>query len=132
MSTPALHGACTSAGQEVLAAEAARAAALVRRDLQALEAILDDGLTYVHATGVRHDRRELAEYVRTGPQFHEVRLEPASLQVIGDVALVAGDLHLQFQRPAGELVKAVSMVTAAWVRRATGWKLAAFQSTRPA
>ncbi|MGV3569926.1 MAG: nuclear transport factor 2 family protein [Ramlibacter sp.] len=121
-----------SAAREVLAAEARRAAALVARDLVALEDCLDETLTYVHATGVRHDRAQWLEAVRTGPRFHEVRLEPDLVRIHSDVALVAGRLHLCLQRADGEVVRAESLVTQAWVRRHGGWRLASFQSTRPA
>lgn len=118
--------------QEVLAAESARAAALVRGDAAALALQLDDDLVYVHATGVRHDRAQFLDFVRSGPQFHEVRIQALTLRVHGDAALVSGDLYLRLQRPGTAAVEARSLVTATWLRRDTGWKLAAFQSTRPA
>lgn len=121
-----------SVAEEVRAAEARRAAAIVVRDFDALERCLEDALVYVHATGVRHDRAQWLDYVRTGPRFHEVRLEADDVRVHGDVALVAGRLHLRLQRADGETVRAESLVTQAWVRRGDGWRLASFQSTRPA
>jgi ketosteroid isomerase-like protein len=121
-----------SDAEEVLAMEARRAAALVARDFDKLDGCLDDMLDYVHATGVRHDRAQWLAYVRTGPRFHEVRLEAHRVRVHADVALVTGRLHLCLQRADGEILRAESLVTQAWVRRQDGWRLASFQSTRPA
>ena len=118
--------------EEVLAAESRRAAALIARDLDALGACLDQELVYVHATGVRHDRAQWLEYARTGPRFHEVRLQAEQVRVHGEVALLAGRLHLRLERADGEVIRAESLVTQAWVRREDGWRLASFQSTRPA
>lgn len=121
-----------SSREEVLAVEARRAAALVARDLDVLDGCLDDTLVYVHATGVRHDRGQWLDSVRTGPRFHEVRLEADQVRELADVTLVAGRLHLCLERPDGTVIRAESLVTQAWVRRQDGWRLASFQSTRPA
>jgi ketosteroid isomerase-like protein len=121
-----------SDSEEVLAMECRRAAALVAGDVDALEGCLDGALVYVHATGVRHDRAQLLDYVRGQPRFQEVRLEADQVRVHSDVALVAGRLHLCLQRADGEVVRAESLVTQAWVRSGVAWRLASFQSTRPA
>lgn len=118
--------------EEVLAAETRRSAAVIAHDFAALERCLDDPLVHVHATGVRHDRAQWLDYVRTGPRFQEVRLEADQVRMLGDVALVAGRLYLRLQRADGEIVCAESLVSQAWVRRGDGWRLASFQSTRPA
>jgi ketosteroid isomerase-like protein len=117
---------------EVLAAEARRAAALVNADLDRLGALLAPELVYVHATGLRHDRGQLLEYLRDGPRFHKVCLEPQQVQVHNCVAIVCGLLSLRLQRPGQDAVDASSWVTQVWVKHADGWRLAAFQSTRPA
>ena len=121
-----------SAQEELLEAERRRSAALVARDVAEMDACLDRNLVYVHATGVEHDREGLLDYVRTGPVFHEVRLEPRSIRIYGEVALLFGELNLKLQRAGAESVEARSLATEVWIRRADGWRLASFQSTRPA
>jgi ketosteroid isomerase-like protein len=118
--------------EEVLAAERRRAAALVARDATAMEACLDEQVVYVHATGMQQDRAQLLDYVRSGPTFHEVRLDPRSIRIHENVALLFGELYLLLQRTDGERVEARSLATEVWIRRADGWRLASFQSTRPA
>lgn len=118
------------AEQAVRDAEAARARALIARDWPALEALLDDGLVYVHAPGLVHDRAQWLDYLRTGPTFLSVDLDIQQLRLEGDVALTHGVLALRFQRGDAPPTNARSFVTQVWVRRPMGFRLAAFQSTR--
>jgi ketosteroid isomerase-like protein len=119
---------------EVLAAERARAAALVARDADTLAALLHDGLVYIHATGVRHDRAQLLQFVMNGPRFLQAELRAAQVRLHGDCALVTGELTLRLQRePAAEPVQAQSLASEVWLRDAASparWRLALFQSTR--
>jgi len=121
---------------DVLDAERARAAAVVARDGDALATLLHDGLTYIHATGVRHDRAQLLQFVQTGPRFLAVDLQAPQVLLQGDCAIVTGALHLRLQRaPAAEPIDAQSLASAVWLRDAAApqrWRLALFQSTRPA
>jgi ketosteroid isomerase-like protein len=117
---------------EVLAAEARRAAALVAGDIEALASILDEELVYIHATGLRHDRAQLLHHLRTGPRFLQVALQPDGVRVHSEVALVSGLLDLRLERAGGEIVTARSLVSQAWLLREGAWRLASFQSTRPA
>ena len=116
----------------MLAAEQARAAALVARDIAALAALLHDELVYVHATGTRHDRRQLLRFVAEGPRFLAVHLDDPSVQVVGDVAIVAGTLRLTLQQPADTApTDARSWASEVWMRAGDGrWRLRLFQSTR--
>lgn len=121
---------------EVLAAERARAAAVVARDAETLAALLHNGLSYVHATGVRHDRAQLLQFVLTGPRFLVVALLAPQVRLHGDCAIVTGDLQLRLQRePTAEIIETRSLASEVWLRDADQphrWRLALFQSTRPA
>ncbi len=119
----------------VLAAGHARAAALVARDLDALDTLLHDALSYTHATGVRHDRAQLIEFVRTGPRFLSVQLLQPQVRLHGDCAIVTGELRLRLQREAdAEPIEARSLTSEVWLRdgdaAASRWRLTLFQSTR--
>lgn len=114
----------------VLAAERARGAAFVARDAQALDAMLHEDLVYIHATGVRHDRHALLEFVANGPRFLRVELQPSCIDLQGDVAIVSGALVLALRRAAdGPVIDAHSWASALWLRDAQGWRLRLFQST---
>lgn len=118
----------------VLAAEAARAAALRARDVDALAALLHPRLVYTHATGVRHDRDGLLQFVRTGPAFLQVVFQVDEALAQGDAVLLSGTLQLTLQRGNDAApVQAASLASAVWLRDAgttAPWRLALFQSTR--
>lgn len=118
----------------VLAAEQRRAAAVTSRDVLALAEGLHDELVYVHATGVRHGKAELLEFIAKGPAFIEVDFNVQQMLDLGDAALLHGELRLQLRRTGElELVTARSWASALWQREPRGgWQLRLFQSTRPA
>lgn len=133
----------------VLAAERRRAAAFVARDLAALRAGLHDALVYVHATGTRHGKADLLDFVARGPDFLAVDFDAEPTALSGDAVLLHGKLRLHLRR-AGETdsVHATSWASALWVRDAAGcatgddaavsggasaadrWRLRLFQSTK--
>ncbi len=122
----------TNAVDAVLAADRARAAALVARDAVALEGLLHEHLVYVHATGVKHDRAQLLQFLRGGPQFLSVHLQEPQVQLLADgVALVTGLLHMRLRREAGlAAVEVGSLASQVWLRASGSWRLVLFQSTK--
>jgi ketosteroid isomerase-like protein len=114
----------------VLAAERARAAALMARDREGLAALLHEGLVWIHATGVRHDHAQLLDFVANGPRFLAVALHEARVEVDGRHALLDGELHLRLQRGDAAPVEARSWASALWRLGPAGWRLRLFQSTR--
>lgn len=120
---------------EVMAAEQARAAAMVACDAEVLAGLLHEELVYTHATGARHDRAQLLQFLHSGPRFLEVELRAAQCRLHGDAAIVTGELRLRLQRvgDAGP-TDALSLASEVWLRDAAAparWRLVLFQSTRP-
>ena len=115
----------------VLDSERARADAVVAGDLDRLGAMLADDLLYVHATGVRHDKAQWLAVLSSGPRFLAVDLVAPRVSLMGDGALVVGELHLRLRRnPDSEPVQARSWVSQCWVCGDGGWRLRLLQSTR--
>ncbi len=118
----------------LLACERARADAVIAGDLERLADWLADDLVYVHAPGQRHDKEQLLAYLRDGPRFLAIDLLAPCVQMLGDAALVTGELHMRLQRTSHEApVTVCSWVSEVWVRRpadGAGWKLRLLQSTR--
>jgi hypothetical protein len=124
----------------VLAAESARAAALVAGDVAALATLLAPELHYVHATGLCHDRTALLDWLVTrAPRFLAVGLEQAPAQpqvqaLAPGLALLTGTLVMRLQRP--ELpapVAARSWLSQLWQQGADGrWRLRLLHSTQSA
>jgi len=111
------------AADEVLAAQARKFAAKVARDTAALEELLADDLTYIHASGKVDGKRSFLESVVTRGYLGFV-LKEAEARVFGEVAVVTGlaDIHVHAS------LRFDAMFTDIWVRRGD-WKNVAWQST---
>lgn len=110
-----------------------RCRALERSDLDALDAIFADTLTYIHSTGTVHDRAQLMEYLRNSVRFSQVRRSGIAISHWGSVAICTGLLQLQGYRLADSAPFAsVSFVTQVWTNHGTGWRLGLMQSTKVA
>jgi hypothetical protein len=85
--------------QEALEAENGRFAALVAGDFQRLEQVLDNGLRYVHASGLVENKEEFLAQLRSGERRY-VKLAPhqRSVRVVGDVVFTFGDADLEVKR----------------------------------
>jgi ketosteroid isomerase-like protein len=113
----------------VLAAEDRRYRAMVETDLVALDQLLDDRLSYAHASGARDTRDEYVAKVRSG-YYDYLRIDhPVErVEVIGDTAMVVGrmtcDLTVQ-----GTPKTIDNLALAVWVRTAGEWRLLAYAPT---
>lgn len=116
--------------------EQRRSAAVLARDLLTLDEVLHDQLVYVHATGNRHNKSQLMDFIASGPRFLAVAMDAPETTLFGDAALLVGELCLKIQREGeAQPVLARSWASALWQRDAAmagGWRLRHFQSTRMA
>lgn len=130
-SGPAIHPSSTST-TDLPAFVEQRAAALLARDWASLESLLAKDLCYVHATGVRHNKSEYLDFVKGNIVWDAIHLQDPVVSVTGDVTVVTGRLNQSLSRgDAATPIEATSWVTEVW-RKTDSWRLAAFQSTRPA
>ncbi|OUM02295.1 nuclear transport factor 2 family protein [Variovorax sp. JS1663] len=110
--------------------QARRHRAMVEADLEALDALLDDTLSYTHSDATRDSKASYLAKVRGGAmRYAEVSsVEDEVLVCSDDAACVFGRMQL-----AGELAGAPrrfdNRFLAVWVRRGAQWRLAAFQPT---
>jgi hypothetical protein len=123
------------AGKEVLAVEAARTSALVHSDVAALDRIMADGVTYVHASGKVDTKASYLGAIRSG-QLRYLSMSPMKLNVrmLGQTAVVDGeyavkviDRHVQ-EAPFD--IDLLFITVYAW--RDGRWQQIAWQSTRDA
>lgn len=115
---------------ELLRVQQHRLEATTANDLEALERILADELTYTHTTGQTETKNEFLATLRSGRLRYDA-IEPADVQVriYGDTGVVTGRAHLQVQTP----IRAVALdlrFLEVYVRRDGRWQLVAYQSTR--
>lgn len=115
------------------AARAAWVAALISRDVGALEDLVDEDLSYVHSTGRADDRTSWLDHVRAGPDFLALEFRDASARLTGETAVLSGDLRLALRRaPTEEPVTLDVHSIQVWRRVAGRWRLSAAQTTRRA
>jgi ketosteroid isomerase-like protein len=81
--------ATSNAAKEVLAIEQARTEALDHSDVAALDRIMADDVTYIHASGKVDTKQSYLEAIRSS-QLHYISWQPKDLhvRVIGDTAAV--------------------------------------------
>ena len=116
--------------REILRLEDERCRALVRRDLQALSALIDDGLVHVHATGKVDDKLQYLEMVAHHIDFLSVVRADMSVRVHGDTAIASGRLEQSIVlRESGEERLMKAYATQVWIRGEGGWLQCAFQAT---
>lgn len=128
-----LTSAGDSATSEVLAAENARTAALDNNDLPALEKILADDLTYVHASGKVDTKASMLDAIRSG-QVRYISWTPVRLnaRVTGDNGVVDGEYRVRVtdRRVKPDPFDVDIFVLAVYARRGGRWQQIAWQSTR--
>lgn len=116
--------------QEVLAADARRIAAMVQGDLETLEGLLTEDLTYTHSNGQVETRAQFLEAIRSGTlRYLAVEPSDAVVRVHGETAIVTGGAKLRVSSQGRELTVPVRFIEV-WVKSGGAWKMAAWQSTR--
>lgn len=116
--------------EAVLAVERQRQAALIAKDLDALDAMFDDALVHVHAPGEVHSKALLLEHVATRGVYLEITRGELRVRVVGDIAVVTGPITNRMKAPGGGERTLSGEVTQV-LRRTDdgGWKFLSFQMT---
>jgi hypothetical protein len=121
------------AAKEVMATEEARVTALDHSDIPALERIMADDVTYVHASGKVDTKQSYLEAIRSG-QLHYISWQPRNLQVrvMGTSAAIDGEYLV---RVTDSRVQPVPFeinifILTVYARRDGRWQQIAWQSTR--
>jgi Domain of unknown function (DUF4440) len=130
LSRPARPDAAT---HQVLAAENARVTALDNNDFPALENILADDLTYVHASGRVDTKASMLQAIRSG-QVHYISWTPVHLsaRVNRNTGVIDGEYHVRVidRRVKPDPFDINIFVLAVYALRAGRWQQIAWQSTR--
>lgn len=111
--------------EDVLAAQDRKFAAQMAGDLAALDEILADELTYIHANGQPDDKAAfLAGPVRDG--YLSIVRSEGSVRRFGDLAIITGTADIQ---PIPDL-RFQARFTDVWQLRDGRWVNVAWQSTK--
>lgn len=117
--------------EQILERETARGKALVARDFDLLASLLTEELVHIHSTGTVQDKRAYLEYVRGPMQFLSVERSDLKVKVLGDVAVMIGNMSNTMQPPQPAApVTVESHVVQVWLRGPAGWQIDVFQATR--
>ena len=116
---------------QVLAAEERRYRAMVEADLDVLDRLLADEVSYAHSSGVRDTKSEYLGKLRSGYYVYRRVDHPVErVEVVGDTAVVVGRMTADVDVDGAP--KAIdSLALAVWVKRDGGWQLLAYAPTRP-
>ena len=115
-------------GQEILRVEAKRIGAMVARDLDVLDPILADDLSYSHSSGRTDTKASFVELVRSG---HYLGVDFLERDVVpcGDAAIVRGRAQMRVSHD-GENLSYPILFLEVYALRRSAWQLVAWQATR--
>jgi len=113
----------------VLDAEDRRYRAMVDADLDTMDRLCAEELSYAHSSGVRDTKQEYFEKVRSGYyDYHSVEHPVERVEVVGGTAIVVGrmtaDLTVQGTRKTID-----NLALAVWTKEDGEWRLLAYAPT---
>jgi ketosteroid isomerase-like protein len=116
--------------EQVRAAEERRGAAMLAGDAAAMDPLLAEGLTFIHATGGMDDKPTLLAKMQGGAiVYHSIAWSEQKIDVRDTVAAMSGVMTLQVT-VAGVDKTLHNRAILLWERDGqAGWKLFHFQST---
>jgi allantoicase len=115
---------------QVLAAEKQRCAAIGAEDWAALEEVVAGDFRYTHSAGVTEDKQAWMAGLKG--RRRSVEHEHLTVQVLGDVALLAGRSVNRYDEPfrGDSRYGFVLDVLQVWVRRAGRWQILTQHGTK--
>jgi len=117
--------------EQILERERALYRAQIAGDVEALTPMLDDGLVYIHSTGVGETKQEYLAGVADGLyEYGSIESRDTRLQVFADVAILNGlvDMTVSAHGAAKRLIHLVFCLV--WIRQDDTWRLDFRQATR--
>jgi ketosteroid isomerase-like protein len=112
-------------------AEQALYRAMVAQDFSDLEALLADGLSYVHSTGVMESKRGYLAGVANGLYDYErIQSHDVITCAHGDIAVQTGTVEMSVGARGQPREVLRLLFTLLWTRTTGGWQLSRRQATR--
>jgi len=117
-----------SSEKEILGLEDKRFAAMIARDLAALEKLVHEQLLYTHSSGVTDTKASWLESIKAGKaKYKSVKCTDRKVRILGEVALVNGKAAIEVDI-SGQPKSLRLLFLNAWARTPQGWKFVAWQS----
>jgi hypothetical protein len=113
----------------VLAAEDRRYQAMLDGDLETMDQLCADELSYAHSSGVRDTKDEYLAKVRSGYYvYHRIDHPVERVEVVGDAAIVVHRMTADLD--VGDTRKTIdNLALAVWTRASGDWRLLACAPT---
>jgi hypothetical protein len=114
---------------DVLAADELRYRAMVDGDLDTLDTLCAEQLSYAHSSGVRDTKAEYFAKLRSGYYvYHRIDHPVERVTVTGDTAVVIGRMTADIH--ADGVAKTIDNLSlAVWTRASGSWQLLAYAPT---
>ena len=114
--------------KEILGLEDRRFAAMIARDLAALEKLTHGELLYTHSSGLTDTKASWLESIKAGKaKYKSVDCSERKVRFLGEVALVNGKAAIEVEVD-GKPRSLRLVFLNAWTRTPQGWKFVAWQS----
>ncbi len=113
---------------EIVRLEEERYAAMLSKDVTALERLLDEDLVYMHSSGISDTKESYLRGLKDGVwDYLRISRTEQTVKVKGDIALVFNRLAISI-KVRGVLKELDNRALAVWVRRDGAWRFLALQS----
>lgn len=115
---------------DLLTLEANRFRLTVARDIEAVDRLLDDELSYCHTTGKCETKAEYMANLKSGrTKYLRIDVLKSSVRRYGNVAILNGQISIDAEA-GGQQVKGLKMsYTDVYRRTRTGWRMVAWHSS---
>ena len=115
---------------DVLAAEEERYQAMLDGDLDTLDRLCADEVSYAHSSGARDTKQEYFAKIRSGYyDYHRIDHPVERVEVLGDTAIVVGRMTADLAVDGTD--KTIDNLSlAVWTRTSDSWRLLAYAPTR--
>lgn len=114
----------------IAALDLERADAQVRRDFAALDRILGDDLTYIHASGLVQNKADFIADLKSGKRIYtSIKYSDVNIRILEGTAVITArsEIHVVHESKENDLS---IRVTEVYAQRKGRWQLIAYQSTR--
>lgn len=117
--------------ETVVQAEQALYRAMIAQDFPNLEALLADGLSYIHSTGVVEPKREYLAGVANGLyEYESIESHDVVTCAHGDIVVQTGTVEMSVGARGQPKEVLRLLFTLLWTRTTGGWQLSRRQATR--
>ncbi len=126
-----IDNASPAVRKDILAAVEVWKQAVIHKDRQAFERILNEDLSYGHTTGEVLDKKQTIDrYLASPGSYTGIDIEGLSIRVYGKYALLTNTATFHIVQDGKETQATLSGLDV-WVNSGHGWQLLARQLTRP-